>query len=93
MIYYQIVGRGLEKLNDFIGACVYDLKKVVKERSQLQFPPAIIKLWVVKPGGEKEDLDKVGKAFKKGKPLNFSRLLNEYEIDEENPISVELLGR
>ena len=47
----------------------------------------------MKPGGEKEDLDKVGKAFKKGKPLNFSRLLNEYEIDEENPISVELLGR
>ena len=38
----------------------------------------------------KDDLDNLRKAFKTktGKSFDFSRLLNEYEIDEDNPISV-----
>ena len=45
------------------------------------------------PDGEKQDLDELRKAFKTGKSFDFSRLLNKYEIDKENPISVQLLGK
>ena len=48
---------------------------------------SLLKLLVGKPGEEKGGLGKLRKAFKKGKSFNFSRLFNEYEIDEENPIS------
>ena len=94
MIHYQVVGRGLAKLSSFNGTGIYDLKRAIKEQSQLPYPPDIIKLFVREPKKDKKkDLDELWKAFKT-KSFDFSRLLlNEYEIDEDNPISVEIPGK
>ena len=81
MIYYQVIGRGPAQLNDFTGTCVYDLKEQIKGKDEC---------WVGKSDEEKEDLDRLRKE---GKSFDFSKLLNEYEIDEENPLSVELHGK
>ena len=37
----------------------------------------------------KKDLDELQKVFRKGKSFNLSRLMKEYEIDVDNPISIE----
>ena len=81
------------RLNDFTGTCIFDLKEAIKEKSQLSYPPDTIKLSVGKPGGDKEDLDELQKVFREGKSSDLSRLVKEYEIDVDNPISVELPGK
>lgn len=50
-----------------------------------------LKLLVGKPNQEKKDLGQLREAL--GKSLDFRRLLKGYQIDEENPISVELPGK
>ena len=59
----------------------------------LSIPRRPLKLSVGKPGGEKEDLDELQKVFRKGKSFDLSRLGKEYEIDVDNPISVEISGK
>ena len=92
VIYYQVVGRGLAELSSFNGTSIYNLKRAIKEESQLPYPPDVIKLFVGEPNKQKDDLDNLQKAFKtrRGKFFNFSKLLNEYKIDADNPISVEI---
>ena len=96
-IYYKVQapGRATANLTNFAGTTVHALKRAIKEESMLQFPPDLIRLWVEKPGRGKEDLDELRQAFRKdgSKSFDFSRLVNVYDIDEDNPISVELPGK
>ena len=64
------------------------MKEAIKERSQLPYPPDIIKLSVGKPGGEKEDLD-VLEDLDENEDFDFKTLCLNYEITKRNPISVE----
>ena len=92
-IHYKVVGRGPMTLYNFTGTYVFDLKMAIKEQSQLPYPPDIIKLSAGKHNEAKEDLDELQKVFRKGKSFDLSRLVKEYEIDVDNPISVELPGK
>ena len=81
------------KLYNFTGTCVSDLKIVINLKEELPTAASLLKLSVGKPDGEKEDLNELRKVFREGKSFNLSRLVKEYEIDVDNPISVELPGK
>jgi len=66
------------------------LKLAIQEQEKFPEAASLLKLLVGKPNEEKGDLDGLRKAFKEGQSFNFSKLIKDYEIDEENPISVEL---
>ena len=89
-IHYNVVGRGPASLNSFTGTSIYHLKRAIKLEEELPTAASLLKLSVGKPDGEKEDLDELQKVFREGKSFNLSRLVKEYEIDVDNPISVEL---
>ena len=89
----EVVGRGPMKLYNFTGTSVFDLKRAIKLEEELPIAASLLKLCVGKPDGEKEDLDELQKVFREGKSFDLSRLVKEYEIDVDNPISVELPGK
>ena len=62
-INYKVVGRGPARLNSFTGTCVFDLKRAIKEQSQLPYPPDIIKLFVGEPDKQKDDLDNLAEGL------------------------------
>ena len=95
MIHYQVVGRGLAKLSRFNGTDIFDLKSAIKDQELLPIAASQLKLFVREPTKDKKDLDNLRKAFQteRGKSFDFSRLLNVFEIDEDNPISVEISGK
>ena len=74
-------------MNYFTGTYVYDLKVAIKERERLPDAASLLKLSVKKPGGVKQDLDEL--RFKEGKFFNFSKLIQNYGINDDNPICVE----
>ena len=65
---------------------IHDNEKLPSVASQL-------KLWVGKPEEKKKDLDHLEKTFKTGKTFDFTRLIKEYDLDDDNPITVELPGK
>ena len=79
-------------LNSFTGTCVFDLKRAIKLEEELPVAASLLKLCVGKPDGKKEDLDELQKVFREGKSFDLSRLVKEYEIDVDNPISVEFIN-
>ena len=58
-------------------------------KEKLLTATSFLKLWVVKPGGEKQDLDKL-EALTMDGAFRFTKLFSEYEIKRRNPIAVEL---
>ena len=58
---------------------------------ELPTAASLLKLSVGKHNEAKEDLDELQKVFRKGKSFDLSRLVKEYEIDVDNPISVEFI--
>ena len=88
-INYKVVGRGPARLNSFTGTCVFDLKRAIKEQSQLPYPPDIIKLSVGKHNEAKKDLD-VLEDLDENEVFDFKTLCLELGINKRNPISVEL---
>ena len=66
MIHYQVVGRSLAKPSNFTGTCIYELKEAIKDKEELPGAASLLRLLIGKPDEEKEDLDNLRKAFKKG---------------------------
>ena len=58
---------------------------------QEELPTAanLLKLSIGKHNEAQKDLDVLQKVFRKEKSFDLSRLVKEYEIDVDNPISVE----
>ena len=81
------------KLYNFTGTCVSDLKRAIKLEEELPTAASLLKLSVGKHNEAQKDLDVLQKVFRKGKSFDLSRLMKEYEIDVDNPISVELPGK
>ena len=77
------------KLYNFTGTCVSDLKRAIKLEEELPTAASLLKLSVGKHNEAQKDLDVLQKDFRKGKFFDLSRLVKEYEIDVDNPISVE----
>ena len=76
------------------GQLHWDLRISLEEGNQVGGgTPCCSQFVKAKSGGEKEDLDELQKIFREGKSFDLSRLVKEYEIDVDNPISVELPGK
>ena len=81
------------KLTNFTGTLLYHLKKAIHDNEKLPSAASQLKLWVEKPEERKKDLDQLEKTFTTGKSFDFTRLIKEYDLDNDNPITVELPGK
>ena len=93
MIHYQVVGHGPASLNNFTGTDIFDLKEAIKEKSQLPYPPDIIKLFIREPIKDKKDLDELQDLVDVSGNCDFSTLFQRFSISYHNPISVEIPGK
>src|SRR5688572_7919864 len=94
-IWYQVDGRGAVELENFSGENISELRKEIhQEEKNLDCAPSELQLFVVHPETEEEinlvDLRK--ELIGQGKSFGFEELVDEYNLGEDNPIIVRLLG-
>jgi hypothetical protein len=91
-IWYQVLEEGRSAMPiGFDGQYIADLLRAIKEDSQLECAANQLQLFVKKQGSDEEkSLSDIRKELKKD--FSFERMVNEYEITEDNPILVRLPG-
>ena len=90
VIPYQVVGRYPTKLRNFTGSDLDDLRGAIKLAEGLPDAASLLRLSAGKPGEGKQDLYDLRKNFKLDGFFDFRRFIEEYFINEDNPILVEL---
>jgi len=78
----------MAELHDFRGT-LYQLKAAINDNEKLPSAASQLKLLVGKPREDKKVSDKLRKDFKTGEYFDFTRLIKEYEVDDDNPITVQ----
>jgi hypothetical protein len=91
-IWYQVLEEGRSAMPiGFDGQYIADLQEEIAKKSQLLCAPDQLKLFVKKQGSDEEmSLHDIRKELKKD--FSFERMVDEYEITEDNPILVRLPG-